>query len=107
MRQLVELQENYEVIQQHDAEVIVVFREDQEEEAGLQKSRQNSGAEFPLLSDLNKESSGAYSSDGFQTYVIDSEGVIRAVLDGTKSDRPMADEILSQLAQLGESSLPE
>lgn len=102
MRQLVELQENYPAIQEQDAEVIVVFREDEDGVEGLEKSRDHAGAEFPLLSDLGAESSSAYSGTGFQTYVIDKAGVIRAVLDGTLRDRPMADEILSQLAQLGE-----
>ena len=95
-----QLQENYDAIREHDAEVIVVFREDQEGVEGLKKCRDSADAEFPLLSDLNKESSGAYSGDGFQTYVIDKAGVIRAVLDGTLRDRPMADEILSRLERL-------
>lgn len=102
MRQLVQLQENYEAIRELDAEVIVVFREDQDGAAGLEKSRENASAEFPLLSDLGSETSSAYSGNGFQTYVIDYEGVIRAVLDGTKADRPATAEIMDQLEQLAD-----
>jgi peroxiredoxin len=100
MAQLVELQENYAAIQAHDAEVIVVFREDQDGVEGLRKSRDHASAEFPLLSDYGKETSGAYSDNGFQTYVIDTDGVIRAILHGTLRERPMADVIISELEQL-------
>lgn len=100
MQQLVELQENYEAIRDADAEVIVVFRDDQEGVAGLEMSRESTGAEFPLLSDLSSKSSSAYSRGTNQTYVIDHDGVIRAILDGTTWDRPTVDEILSVLEQL-------
>ena len=53
MRQLVQLQENYAAIRELDAEVIVVFREDQDGVEGLEKSRDHASAEFPLLNDLN------------------------------------------------------
>ena len=102
MRQLVQLQENYEAIRELDAEVIVVFREDQDGAAGLEKSREHADAEFPLLSDLGTETSSAYSGNGFQTYIIDHEGVIRAAMDGTLRERPMSAEIMDQLGQLAD-----
>lgn len=100
MRQLVQLQENYAAIQEQGAEVVVVFREDEEGVAGLQKCRDHADAEFPLLSDLGAETSDVYSR--FYTYVIDRDGVIRAILDGTLRERPMADAILSELKQLSD-----
>lgn len=97
--QLVQLQEKYADFQDHGTEVIIVFREDDSAE-GLARSRDQAHAEFPLALDVGAVHTSAYSRAGYQTYVIDREGIIRAVLDGTEDERPTAEEILSEVEEL-------
>ena len=100
MAQLGKLHESYEQFQDLNCEVIVVFREEADGADGLAQSREKSGAEFPLLLDPQSEATAAYSQEGFNTYIIDSEGIVRAVLTGTKEIRPGPEEILAELEEL-------
>ena len=102
MKQLVELQKNYAKFKSLKTEVIAVFREEEEGVEGLETSKKNTGAEFLFLDDPESKATKAYSQGSkFTTYVIDGEGVIRAVLDGTLRKRPLAAAVLEELAKLG------
>jgi len=102
MRQLVQLQKDYAKFQEYNAEIVCVFREEELGAAGLKRSKAKCKAEFPLVTDLKKKTTGPYSPEGFSTYIVDREGIIRAVLNGTKSRRPKSAAILKELAQFSE-----
>ncbi len=99
------MQKNIDAFKKYKTEVISVFREEKEGVAGLKKMRKATGAEFHIWDDTKGKSSKAYSQGGkFNTYVIDEEGVIRAVLEGTKTRRPPAAAVLKEVAKLVETS---
>ncbi len=97
MKQIEDLQKHYDKIKQEGAEVLVVFREEATGAEGLKKIRHTTQAEMPLAVDLNAEKTKAYSPEGFDTYLLDEEGKILKILEGTKADRPVAEEILKAL----------
>ncbi len=103
MAQLVQLQDSVsDLIKKHNANVLVVFREESEGQEGLKKVVEQTKTEFTLALDSNAEETKRYSPgkmvhDG---YIIDSEGVIRAVLAGTRYDRAQADEFAKVLNEL-------
>ncbi len=98
------MQKNIDEFKKYETEVISVFREEKEGLVGLKKMQVATKAEFHLWDDTQAQSSKAYSQGKFNTYVIDAEGVIRAVLEGTKARRPPAAAVLKEVAKLGESS---
>ena len=101
MRQLVELQKSYPKFKESKTEIIAVFREEEEGVEGLKKSKKNVKAEFHLWDDPKSKATKAYSQGSkFTTYVVDKEGVIRAVLDGNLRKRPLAAAVLAELAKL-------
>jgi peroxiredoxin len=102
MRQLGQLQKDYAKFKEYDAEIVCVFREEELGAEGLKRSKAKCKAEFPLVSDWKKKTTGPYSPEGFATYVIDREGVIRTVLNGTKSRRPTSAAMLKKLSQIAE-----
>ncbi|WP_186767829.1 peroxiredoxin family protein [Blastopirellula retiformator] len=97
MKQIKDIQANYGKIKEAGAEVLVIFREEEDGEKGLEEVKKTTGAEFPLGLDLTAVETKPYSQEGFTTYVIDAEGKISQVLPGTKPDRPLANKILSAL----------
>lgn len=97
MKQVTDLQKHYGEIKDAGAELLVVFREEATGADGLKKIRDKTKATMPFALDLEAEKTGAYSPEGFDTYVIDEQGKIITVLEGTKPDRPMGDEILKVL----------
>jgi len=97
MKQVSELQKNYDDIKEEGAELLTIFREESEGEEGLKQIRKTTGAKFPFALDLNSEKTKVYSTEGFDTYVINKEGKIAAVIDGTKKDRPMSKQIIQAL----------
>ncbi|PQO38178.1 peroxiredoxin family protein [Blastopirellula marina] len=97
MKQITDLQKHYGDIQDAGADLLVVFREEATGAEGLKKIREKTKATMPFALDLEAEKTGAYSPEGFDTYILDEEGTIIAVLEGTKPDRPMGDEILKVL----------
>ena len=50
---------------------------------------------FPLLLDSEPFATKAYSQEGFHTYVIDPQGIVRADLPGTKMKRPGPEKIMA------------
>jgi len=82
------------------AQIVAVFRENKEGVEGLKKVRQASKAEFLLLDDPEKQQTQAYSPEGFAAYVVDTQGIIRGVFDGTKTGRPDPDKLLAVVKDL-------
>lgn len=100
MRQLVQLQERAgDLFKEFNVRVIVVFREESEGQRGLQKVAKQTGTEFTLALDANAAQTSLYSPGErtHDSYLIDSEGVIRAILAGTRYDRAQADEFAEAL----------
>lgn len=97
MKQIKDIQDNYDKIKEAGAEVLIIFREEEDGEKGLQKVREITGATFPLGLDLTAVQTREYSNEQYSTYVIDPEGKITQVLTGTQPDRPLADKILNAL----------
>ncbi|UUO05285.1 peroxiredoxin family protein [Blastopirellula sp. J2-11] len=97
MKQIKDIQANYDKIQAAGAEVLVIFREEEDGEKGLEQVKKITGAKFPLGLDLTAVQTKQYSAEGFTTYIIDAEGKIAQVLPGTKPDRPLANKILGAL----------
>ncbi|MBA2117301.1 peroxiredoxin family protein [Bremerella alba] len=97
MKQVVDLQKNYDAIKDHGAELLIVWREEATGSDGLKTIRERTNATMPFALDLEAEKTGDYSPEGFDTYVIDEEGKIAAVLDGTKKKRAMSDLIIESL----------
>lgn len=103
MAQLVQLQEQLgELIEQLDANVIVVFREEAEGQDGLRKVVDQTQTEFTLALDSDAAQTNRYSPGGrvHDSYIIDSAGVIRAILAGKRHDRAQADEFAQALNEL-------
>ncbi|XAM01041.1 hypothetical protein OT109_06565 [Phycisphaeraceae bacterium D3-23] len=75
-----------------------VFREDEEGVGGLTKVRAEVGPGIVLLTDYEAAVTGAYSQEGFKTYILDPAGVVRAELGGTVRTRPGSEAIMEALA---------
>ena len=84
MKQLVELKSQKESFNKLNTELIFVFREESLGVDGLKKIREKHDPPFTLALDYRKKSSAGYSPTPmtFHNYVIDSQGVIRHVIDG-------------------------
>ena len=108
MRQLVQLQSESSKFKNLNVELIFIFREEGEGVKGLKKIEKKLKPEnrkqFRLALDPKKKSSAAYSAKRmtFDNYVIDSKGVIRAIIDGTKTGRATAQELIRELKQIEE-----
>lgn len=102
MRQLGQLQSHAKELAEQNAEVIVVFREEQQRVEGLKKIKSSRKTDFTLVSDLGAKATASYSAGkgNFDNYVIDKTGTIRAVIDGTLRERATADAILNVLQKI-------
>jgi peroxiredoxin len=102
MRQLVQLQGQADDFKSLDAELIFVFREEADGVDGLRKIKRDHKTTFTLALDPDKKSSRAYSPEKmtFDNYVIDSQGVVRGIVDGTLRDRATAEELIKILKGL-------
>ncbi|MEM7316875.1 MAG: redoxin domain-containing protein [Planctomycetota bacterium] len=100
MRQLGQLQKSYAEFNKMDTEIVAVFREEADGVEGLQKSISKTRATYPMLLDLKKQRTAAYSDTGFATYIVDKQGKIAAILPGTKRQRPGPKAILAKLKAL-------
>ncbi len=102
MRQLVQLKSRGTEFKSNNAELIFVFREESEGVDGLKKIKEKHDPPFVLALDFNKKSSKDYSPQRmtFDNFVIDSNGKIRGVIDGTLRDRATADELLKVLKEI-------
>ncbi len=102
MKQLGQLQPHSKELAEENAEVIVVFREEQQQAEGLKKIKKSEKTNFTLVSDLGAKATAKYSSGRreFDNYVIDKNGTIRATIDGTLRQRATAEAILSVLKKI-------
>ncbi len=109
MKQLVELQESAKEFKDADAELIFVFREEKDGVQALENIKKKYKTTYTLALDLDKKSSGAYSSKNrtFDNYVIDKEGVIRKVIDGTLRTRAKSKQLLETLKAINSNPKPE
>ena len=92
------LQKSYKDFKSTDTEVLVIFREEQGGLEGLKEAQKTTGAEFPLLLDLNSEKTAAYKDYG--VYIVDKKGKIRFNKVGKKTGRILASDILNALDQI-------
>ena len=104
MQQLVELQQHYVAVQAAGGEIIAVFREQGPAATGLENCQKNSGAQFLLWNDPQAAATPDYAvgESVFNTYLIDQQGTIRAILSGTTYDRPSGDQIFNTFTQMTE-----
>lgn len=104
MRQLVQLKEHADEFKALNAELLFVFREESEGTDGLKRIKEQHDPPFLLTVDLNKKQTGVYSSENmtFDNYVIDSNGVVRGIVDGTLRDRAKAEELIKILKEIEE-----
>ena len=102
MKQLVQLQSHASEFKSLNAELIFVFREEQEGVEGLKKIRDKQKTTYTLALDLDKKSSKAYSTQKmtFDNYVIDKSGVVRQAIDGTLRERATAEALLKTLKEI-------
>lgn len=102
MAQLVQLQKQADDFKKMNAELIFVFREEQEGVDGLKKIKDKYKTDFTLTLDLNKKSTKAYSSANrtFDNYVIDKTGIVRGKIDGTLRERATAKQLLKILKDI-------
>ncbi len=105
MKQLVELQEHAEDFKKLNAELIFVFREETGGVEALEKIRDKAKTSFTLSLDLEKKSTKLYSPKDrtFDNYVVDSDGVVRKIVDGTLRTRAKAEQLIETLETLQES----
>ena len=96
MNQLVELGKNKDAFAAAGADVIAVFREEKEGEAGLKKIVAKTETTFNLALDSGKEQTGRYSTGRreFTGYVINSKGIIANVFQGDLRNRAKAAELI-------------
>ena len=108
MAQLVQLQEKLaESIEKHQATVLVIFREEEEGQEGLEKVVEQTNTTYTLALDTPADQTKAYSPGKMNhaSYIIDSNGVIQSVLEGTRYERAEVDafvDALEKLAQTGQ-----
>ena len=96
MNQLVELGKNKAAFAEAGAEVIAVFREEKEGEAGLAKIKEKTKTTFTLALDTGKEQTPRYSVGRreFTGYVINPKGVITKVFQGDLRNRAKSAELI-------------
>ena len=106
MKQLGQLQEYASQFKSLNAELIFVFREESKGVEGLKKIQARVPTQFTLAVDPNKKSSKDYSPQPrtFDNYVIDSNGKVRAVIDGTLRERAKAEQIIKVLKEIADSN---
>lgn len=104
MRQLVELGKNKEAFAEAGADVIAVFREEKEGEAGLKKIVARTKTTFELALDGGNKQTSRYSTGRreFTGYVINTDGVITNVFEGDLRNRATSAELIKALKALGE-----
>ena len=95
-----QLQKDYAKYKALDTDIVCVLREEKDGVEGAKKMAKKTGAEFPILLDLGKKETAAYSGEGFHTYLIDRMGVLRYDIAGVKAKRPTSAMILDELTAL-------
>ena len=100
MKQLVQLRDAKDKIKKLGGTIVVVQREDKLRGDGLKRTIENTKTDFVFLDDLNAKATANYSQGAFKTYIIDGNGFVRFVIDGTKTKRPEAAKIIARLGEL-------
>ena len=100
MKQLVQLRKSNDQLKKLNATVVVVQREDKLRGAGLKKTAKSTKTDFVLLDDYGSKATAPYSSGAFNVYIIDSAGLLRFQLDGTKTNRASPEKIVARLNEL-------
>ena len=79
-----------------------MFREESEGPDGLKKIKSKHRTTYRLAVDLNKKSSKAYSPKRmtFDNFVIDKDGIVRGIIDGTLRDRAKAEQLMMHLKEI-------
>ena len=99
MRQLVQLQKSVGEFEKLNAQLVFVYREEQDGVEGLKKIENrikgDAKGKIRLGLDFDKKSSASYSPKKmtFNNYVIDSDGKVRGMIDGTLRDRATVEEL--------------
>ena len=88
-----------------NTELIVVYREESEGVQGLKKIQADvkpATPPFRLTLDFEKKTTGAYSPRRmtFNTYVVDSEGTVRGVIDANLRNRAKGAQIVKVLKEI-------
>ena len=106
MRQLVELKKNAGKFASKNVEVIAVFREESEGEAGLQKIKDNTKVDFTLALDTGAKQTAKYSPGKmeFTSYVINSQGTIVGTIEGDLRNRAKSKQLLKLVDQASQST---
>jgi len=106
MKQLGELQKKAAEFEKLNAELIFVFREEQKGVKGLEEIQKRFDTKFTLTLDPNKESSKPYSTKRmtFDNFVIDKDGKVVAIIDGTLRTRATAMQLMKELTKLQDKS---
>ena len=107
MRQLVELKSNgAKQFEELGVEVVAVFREEKEGIGGLKKIKARTKVDFTLALDTPSKATMAYSNGRkeFDNYVIDKDGVIRGVIDGSLKSRAQAEQLVKMITSLSSES---
>ena len=104
MTQLVELGKNKDAFTEAGADVIAVFREEKQGEAGLKKIAAKTETTFNLALDNGKKQTGRYSTGRreFTGYVINAKGVIANVFKGDLRNRAKAAELIAAVKATSE-----
>jgi peroxiredoxin len=102
MRQLVELRKNSDQFEEYGVEIICVFREEAKGVEGLKLVKDKTKVDFTLALDRDKEKTRKYSPGRrkFDNYVIDKNGVICAIIDGSLRKRALAKQLLAALEEI-------
>lgn len=104
MKQLGEFRQLSTRFAAHDAQVLMIFREtDRGRALLLELAREyDLGEVVHLALDPGAQQTARWSPSGFHTYLIDHDGIVRAVLQGATTDRPTGAEVLAALEELEE-----
>jgi len=95
----VQLQKSSADFKKLNTEVVVVFREERDGLKGL-KTTQTKTKLTTLLLDTPTKITSDWSKDTFATYLIDSNRIIKAVMNGTKKKRPSSTEIIQKAEEV-------
>ncbi len=89
MQQLVEFQQHAETYKRLNAELVFVFREESLGINGLNKVKAEDGTTYTLALDHEKTKSASYSPKPmtFDSYVINSDGIVEKVVPGNLRKR--------------------
>ena len=106
MRQLGELKKNgAQQFKEMGVEVVAVFREERDGIAGLKKIKNRTKVEFTLALDTPADATKAYSTGRkeFDNYLVDQNGVIQGVIDGSLKTRAQSEQLVKLIKSLSES----